>query len=140
MVTSQILKSVDFTKAQKSRYLENETWFFLQIKKFINYTSIVSNNFHSFIKMLSKYTKISVKLSPTCLKDLLEVCGWLGGNFALFWLCGTAGLTQSINLSSLRNKSWINLVILEWFKLYAASSRSNSTFFRSKKPLNSLCR
>ena len=32
MVTSQILKSVDFTKAQKSRYLENEI-FFLQIKK-----------------------------------------------------------------------------------------------------------
>ena len=38
MMTSQILKSVDFTKAQKSRYLENETLFFLQIKKFINYT------------------------------------------------------------------------------------------------------
>ena len=38
MMTSQVLKSVDFTKTQKSRYLENET-FFLQIKKFINYTS-----------------------------------------------------------------------------------------------------
>ena len=33
MMTSQILKSVDFTKTQKSRYLENETLFFLQIKK-----------------------------------------------------------------------------------------------------------
>ena len=33
MMTSQILKSVDFTKTQKSRYLENETSFFLQIKK-----------------------------------------------------------------------------------------------------------
>ena len=32
MVTSQILKSVDFTKAQKSRYLEVETFVF-QIKK-----------------------------------------------------------------------------------------------------------
>ena len=32
MMTSQILKSVDFTKTQKSRYFENET-FFLQIKK-----------------------------------------------------------------------------------------------------------
>ena len=32
MMTSQILKSVDFTKTQKSRYLENETLFFLQIK------------------------------------------------------------------------------------------------------------
>ena len=33
-MTLQILKCVDFTKMQKSRYLENET-FFLQIKKFI---------------------------------------------------------------------------------------------------------
>ena len=35
MMTSQILKSADFTKTQKSRYLENQTLFFLQIKKFI---------------------------------------------------------------------------------------------------------
>ena len=39
MMTSQNLKSVGFTKTQKSRYLENETLFLLQIKKFINYTS-----------------------------------------------------------------------------------------------------
>ena len=39
MMASQILKSVDFTKTQKSRYLENETLFFLQIKKFINCAS-----------------------------------------------------------------------------------------------------
>ena len=32
MMLPQILKFVDFTKTQKSRYLENET-FFLQIKK-----------------------------------------------------------------------------------------------------------
>ena len=38
MMTSQILKSLDFTKTQKSRYLKNET-FLLQIKNFINYTS-----------------------------------------------------------------------------------------------------
>ena len=37
-MTSEILKFVDFTKTQKFRYLENET-FFLQIKKIINYTS-----------------------------------------------------------------------------------------------------
>ena len=37
MMTSQILKSVDFTKTQKSRYLENETLF--QINKFINCAS-----------------------------------------------------------------------------------------------------
>ena len=38
MMTSQILKSAGFTKTQKSWYLKNETLFFLQIKKFINYT------------------------------------------------------------------------------------------------------
>ena len=37
MMMSQILKSVGFTKTQKSWYLENETLFFLHIKKFINY-------------------------------------------------------------------------------------------------------
>ena len=31
------MKSVDFAKTQKPRYLENETLFFLQTKKFINY-------------------------------------------------------------------------------------------------------
>ena len=39
MMTSQILKSEDFTKIQKSKNLENETLFFPQIIKFINYTS-----------------------------------------------------------------------------------------------------
>ena len=39
MMTSPILKSAGFTKTQKSRSLMNETLFFLQIKKFINYTS-----------------------------------------------------------------------------------------------------
>ena len=34
MLTSQILRSVYFTESQKSKSLENET-FFLQIKKFI---------------------------------------------------------------------------------------------------------
>ena len=33
MMTSQTLKSVDFTKAQKSRYLDNETLFSFRIKK-----------------------------------------------------------------------------------------------------------
>ena len=36
-VMSQILKSVDFAKTQKSRYLENETILFCRIKKSINY-------------------------------------------------------------------------------------------------------
>ena len=38
MMTSQVLKSVGFTKTHKCRYLENET-FLLQMIKFINYTS-----------------------------------------------------------------------------------------------------
>ena len=41
MMTSQILKLVDSTKSPKSRYLENEPLFVLQIKKFVNYTSRV---------------------------------------------------------------------------------------------------
>ena len=41
MMMSQIFKFGDFTKTEKSRYLKNET-FFLQIKKFINYTSWVT--------------------------------------------------------------------------------------------------
>ena len=48
MMTSQILKYVDFTKTQKSKNLENETLFFLQIKKFINYTSSAIL-WHSFV-------------------------------------------------------------------------------------------
>ena len=36
MTTSQILKSVDFTKTQKSRYLEKKALFFLQIKNSFN--------------------------------------------------------------------------------------------------------
>ena len=35
MMTSQILNYVDFTKTQKSVYLENKTLIFLQIKKLI---------------------------------------------------------------------------------------------------------
>ena len=42
MMTSQILKSVDFTKIQKPRYLENKILFFLQLKKFITHTSRAS--------------------------------------------------------------------------------------------------
>ena len=39
MMTSQTLKSTDFTITQSSRYVENEAVFFLQTKKLINYTS-----------------------------------------------------------------------------------------------------
>ena len=39
MMTSQVLQFADFKTTQKSKYVENETSFFLQIKKIINYTS-----------------------------------------------------------------------------------------------------
>ena len=39
LMTSQILKFVNFTETQKSRCLEKKT-FFLQVKKFNNYISI----------------------------------------------------------------------------------------------------
>ena len=37
VMTSQILMSVDSSKIQKSKFLENEALFFLQISKIINY-------------------------------------------------------------------------------------------------------
>ena len=36
MMTSQVLKYLDFTKTQKSRYPKNKTLFFPQIKTFSN--------------------------------------------------------------------------------------------------------
>ena len=36
MMTSQILKCVDFTKTQKSKYLENETLLFFLQKNYFN--------------------------------------------------------------------------------------------------------
>ena len=39
MMTSQVLQFADFKTTQKSKYVENETSFFFQIKKIINYTS-----------------------------------------------------------------------------------------------------
>ena len=41
MMTSKLLKSVDFTKTQKSGYHENETIFFLQIKKLITHQGLL---------------------------------------------------------------------------------------------------
>ena len=35
MVTLQILKPVDFTKTQESKYLENETYFLFKSKNFV---------------------------------------------------------------------------------------------------------
>ena len=55
MVTSRILK---FHKTEKSRYLENET-FFLQRKKFLNYRSVAT--LATFVAEVTlKYLKVSV--------------------------------------------------------------------------------
>ena len=60
MMTLQILKSVDFTKTLKSRYLENKIYFFPNKK--INYTSratlFLKNSFVvevTFKHVMSKY-------------------------------------------------------------------------------------
>ena len=45
MMTSHILRSVDITKSQKPRFLENETSFSLQIKKFIKGYFMAKNSF-----------------------------------------------------------------------------------------------
>ena len=53
MMTSQILKFVDFTKIQKSRYLENGTLFLLQIKKIKSITFKVNKHDSAINKKLS---------------------------------------------------------------------------------------
>ena len=50
IMMSQILKSGDFTKTQKSRYFENEALFFLQIKNIKGYF-IAKNNFVSEVTL-----------------------------------------------------------------------------------------
>ena len=65
IITSQILKYVYFTKTQKSRYLKNKT-FFLQIKKFISYTSKATFwQKNSFIAMrrISEWSQLEISLN-----------------------------------------------------------------------------
>ena len=47
MMTSQILKSVDFIKTLKSKHLERKIILFFQIKRFINCTSRAVNFLHT---------------------------------------------------------------------------------------------
>ena len=69
MVTSQILKLRDFTETQKSRYLENKTLFFLQIEKFVNYTSTTT--------LSQKINKIVVEVTFNVSFDDIEINRWL---------------------------------------------------------------
>ena len=63
MMTSQISKFMDFTKTQKARYVENETLFFLQIKRFINYTSVANEEKTTFVAEVTFKTFIFVSYS-----------------------------------------------------------------------------
>ena len=73
MLTSQILRSVDFTKTQKSRYLESKTLFILQIKN-INYTSWATlwQKIVYFVEVaFNKLVKVSSALSSITLSAKL---------------------------------------------------------------------
>ena len=64
-MTSQILKSVDFTKAEKFWYLEKEKSFFIEIKEFINYTSRATFwQKNSFVAEAIFNIRFVVKLPP----------------------------------------------------------------------------
>ena len=67
MMTSQISKSMSFTEAQKSRYLENETLLFIQIKK----KSLVTH--HGMAKTVSQQRQ-PLKLLKLY-SDLVKTCG-----------------------------------------------------------------
>ena len=53
MMTSQILKSVDFTKTQKSRHLENETLFFSKKNSLITHQRLL----HYFVAEVTFNTR-----------------------------------------------------------------------------------
>ena len=56
-MTSQILKYMDFTETQKPRCFENETLFFLQIKKFITHQGLLYGK-NSFVAEVAFNTEI----------------------------------------------------------------------------------
>ena len=68
MMTSEILKVAGFTKVQKSRHLENET-FFLQIKKFLNY--FMTKN--SFVAEVTFKVNIEIRKFSRILPDMKEL-------------------------------------------------------------------
>ena len=59
MMTSQISKSMDFTKTQKSRYLKNKALFFFQIKKTIHTSRA---NCQRFIRKTLKCFSLNMNL------------------------------------------------------------------------------
>ena len=69
MMILQILKAVDFTKTQKSRYLKNETLFFLQIKKFIKGYLIVKNGFVAEVIFKFLHIIVIAKSFSSCYEE-----------------------------------------------------------------------
>ena len=78
MLTSQILRSVDFTKTQKSRYLESKTLFFLQNKK-INYTSWATLKYIKIVYFVEVTFNKLVKLSSAL--SFITLSAKLAGNY-----------------------------------------------------------
>ena len=73
-MTSQILKSLDFSKTQKSRYLKDETWFFLQKKN--NHRLHIRSYFitkNSFVAEVTfKNEEMETKKLPVGLQDIFK--------------------------------------------------------------------
>ena len=71
MTTSQIWKSADFTKRQKTRYFENKAIFFLQIKTFIN-CALRATLWQKIVLLRSEPLRLRTRLSvnATILKTL----------------------------------------------------------------------
>ena len=72
MMKSQILKPLDFTETQNSRYLEKETFFFLQIKEFINYTSSATILNYTSRATILNYTSRDTIFNYTSRATLLQ--------------------------------------------------------------------
>ena len=84
MMTAQILKSVDFTKTQKSRYLENET-FFLQMKNLIIQGYFMAKN-TSVVEVTNLENVLQGNVRAERTREcILRVSG--GTNFENFFAC-----------------------------------------------------
>ena len=90
---SHILKFVDFTKIQKSRYLENETLFFLQIKKSLITHQWVLYGKNAFVAEVT--FDIGCCSIPTKAHDfhasgnLMHLGSFGSGEGGVYWVMGT---------------------------------------------------
>ena len=79
MITSQTLKSVNFTKTQKSRYIENKT-FLLQMKKFIYYRSsatLLQKKYFSGGKAVVRRCSVKQVFLEIFQKSQENICSWV---------------------------------------------------------------